>query len=84
MHSYYAVSHIAFVGGSLVNTGCHNVLEPAAMSLPILVGPSQYKFAQICERLETAGGLLTVRDESELAQEIINLLENKSKRLKMG
>lgn len=84
MHSYYAVSHIAFVGGSLVNTGCHNVLEPAAMSLPILVGPSQYNFAQICERLETAGGLLTVRDESELAQEIINLLENKSKRMKMG
>ena len=84
MSSYYAVSNIAFVGGSLVNTGCHNVLEPAAMSLPILVGPSQYNFAQICERLERAGGLLTVRDESELAEKIINLLENKSKRMKMG
>ena len=84
MSSYYAVSNIAFVGGSLVNTGCHNVLEPAAMSLPILVGPSQYNFAQICERLEKAGGLLTVRDESELAEKIINLLENKSKRMKMG
>ena len=38
MHFYYGVSDIAFVGGSLVDTGCHNVLEPAALALPILAG----------------------------------------------
>ena len=36
MHFYYGVSDIAFVGGSLVDTGCHNVLEPAALAIPIL------------------------------------------------
>ena len=84
MISYYSVAKIAFVGGSLVNTGCHNVLEPAALSLPILAGPSQYNFAQICERLEKAGGLLTIRNENELAEKIVDLLEHKSKRSRMG
>ena len=84
MHSYYGVSDIAFVGGSLVDTGCHNVLEPAALALPILAGPSQYNFSEICSRLEKAGGLSTVRNEYELSEEIIKLLFDKSKRLQMG
>ena len=84
MHSYYGVSDIAFVGGSLVDMGCHNVLEPAALALPILAGPSQYNFSEICSRLEKAGGLLTVRNEYELSEEIIKLLFDKSKRLQMG
>ena len=84
MHSYYGVSDIAFVGGSLVDTGCHNVLEPAAFAIPILAGPSQYNFSEICSRLEKAGGLSTVRNEYELSEEIIKLLFDKSKRLQMG
>jgi 3-deoxy-D-manno-octulosonic-acid transferase len=84
MHSYYTVSELAFVGGSLVDTGCHNVLEPAALSLPVLVGPSQYNFSEICGQLEKAGGLLTVRDENELAEKIIELLNDSPRRARMG
>ena len=84
MYSYYGVSDIAFVGGSLVPTGCHNVLEPAALGLPILVGPSQYNFSEICSRLEKETGLITVRNEEELSEEIIELLRDKSKRFQMG
>ena len=84
MYSYYRVSDIAFVGGSLVDTGCHNVLEPAAMALPILVGPSQFNFSEICSRLQKVSGLITVRNENELSDKIIELLFDKSKRSKMG
>ena len=84
MYSYYAVCDIAFVGGSLVDTGCHNVLEPAAMAVPILVGPSQFNFSEICSRLEKVSGLITVRNENELSEKIIELLFDRSKRLKMG
>lgn len=84
MLSYYRAADIAFVGGSLVDTGCQNVLEPAALSLPIVVGPSQYNFATICAQLEQAGALRTVVDENELAQFVIELLADKTQQIQMG
>ncbi|MEX0963167.1 MAG: lipid IV(A) 3-deoxy-D-manno-octulosonic acid transferase [Pseudohongiellaceae bacterium] len=84
MIDYYSVATIAFVGGSLVDTGCQNVLEPAAMGVPILVGPSQFNFATICRQLELAGALITVEDEKELAQAILALLADEDVRTKMA
>ena len=84
LNTYYSISHIAFVGGSLVDAGCQNILEPAALSLPIVVGPSQYNFASICENLKVKGGLITVRDEKELAVESLKLIQDKSLRSTMG
>jgi 3-deoxy-D-manno-octulosonic-acid transferase len=84
LNSYYRVSQIAFVGGSLVDTGCQNVLEPAALSLPILTGPSQYNFSAICENLEKKGGLITVKDEMSLKAELTRLIKDKSLRSNMG
>tara|TARA_R110002073_G_scaffold41186_3_gene116634 strand:- start:311 stop:1138 length:828 start_codon:yes stop_codon:yes gene_type:complete len=84
MFDYYGIATVAFVGGSLVDTGCQNVLEPAALGIPILVGPSQYNFATICTQLEQAGALRTVRDESELAQALIELLADEPAQRKMG
>ena len=84
LNSYYRVSQIAFVGGSLVDTGCQNVLEPAALSLPILTGPSQYNFSSICENLEKKGGLITVKDEMSLKAELTRLIKDKSLRSNMG
>ncbi|MEX2335499.1 MAG: lipid IV(A) 3-deoxy-D-manno-octulosonic acid transferase, partial [Pseudohongiella sp.] len=55
--AYYGLAQLAFVGGSLVNTGCQNVLEPAALGLPVLVGPSQFNFQTICEQLTEVGAL---------------------------
>lgn len=84
MLEYYRLAHIAFVGGSLVDTGCQNVLEPAAMGIPVITGPSQYNFATICAQLEQAGALHTVADERTLAQFVMELLQDKDRQIRMG
>ena len=84
MFDYYSVADIAFVGGSLVDTGCQNVLEPAALALPVVVGPSQFNFEEICKQLESAGGLKTVANEQELATFLVELIEDEFKRNQMG
>lgn len=81
---YYSLADIAFVGGSLVDTGCQNVLEPAALAKPVLVGPSQYNFQAICERLESRGALLTVASEDELANKLVMLFQDVVTREQMG
>ncbi|MEX0618210.1 MAG: lipid IV(A) 3-deoxy-D-manno-octulosonic acid transferase [Pseudohongiellaceae bacterium] len=84
MLDYLQVADIAFVGGSLVSTGCHNVLEPAALGVPVLVGPSQFNFATICDQLADAGALQTVADERELAEVILVLLHDRERAKAMG
>lgn len=81
---YLGLAQIAFVGGSLVNTGCQNVLEPAALGLPVITGPSQFNFQTICEQLEERGALQTVPDEKKLATCVLDLLCNAEKREQMG
>jgi len=84
MASYCSLAQVAFVGGSLVDTGCQNVLEPAALGLPVITGPSQYNFAVICNQLEQNGALITVQDHSELAGLLIELLKDSARRKAMG
>ncbi|MDX1490916.1 MAG: lipid IV(A) 3-deoxy-D-manno-octulosonic acid transferase [Pseudohongiellaceae bacterium] len=84
MLSYLSIADIAFVGGSLVDTGCHNVLEPAALGLPVLVGPSQFNFQTICEQLQEVGALVTVSDENVLAKEIVDIFSDSTRRKAMG
>src|SRR5690606_29237915 len=84
MLAYFSISDLAFVGGSLVNTGCHNVLEPAALGLPVCTGPSQFNFQTICEQMEEAGALTTVADETALADAIIEGCLDAGLRQRMG
>jgi len=84
MLSYYQISCIAFVGGTLVDTGCQNVLEPAALGLPVVVGPSQYNFATICVQLEAAGGLHTVANEAELTKYLTSLIRDPVRQRQIG
>jgi 3-deoxy-D-manno-octulosonic-acid transferase len=81
---YYSLAQMAFVGGSLVNTGCHNVLEPAAMGLPVLTGPSQFNFQTICEQLAESGALLKVADEYALADALVKLFQDQTRTGQMG
>ncbi|CAI8219088.1 MAG: 3-deoxy-D-manno-octulosonic acid transferase [Marinobacterium sp. xm-d-530] len=74
MFSYYAAADLAFVGGSFSGTGGHNPLEPAAMGLPIIMGPSDYNFRSIISTLKNDGALIQVQDTSELTDHIENLL----------
>ncbi|MEZ5490066.1 MAG: lipid IV(A) 3-deoxy-D-manno-octulosonic acid transferase [Gammaproteobacteria bacterium] len=84
MWHYYALADLAFVGGSLVDTGCHNVLEPAALGIPILIGPSRFNFETICNLLQQSGALIAVADEHDLAQQVLHLLANTPWRQSMG
>lgn len=71
--SIYSLATIAFVGGSLVNAGGHNPLEPAQFGVPIVMGPSYENFRTITEDL-LAGHGLVIASENELASKMTELL----------
>jgi 3-deoxy-D-manno-octulosonic-acid transferase len=81
---FYAVADICFVGGSLVNKGCHNIIEPAALAKPILVGPSVFNFKQAYEWLNNANAIYTVLDANELAVACIELIKKPAAQKAMG
>lgn len=72
----YGSADIAFVGGSLIERGGHNMIEPACWGLPILSGPHTFNFADISKRLELCGGLVTVADAAGLSRQISRWLDN--------
>jgi 3-deoxy-D-manno-octulosonic-acid transferase len=75
---FFAACNVAFVGGSLANIGGHNVLEPASLGLPVLVGPHTHNFEEINERLSSAGALILIRNGVELGQGVIELFSDPS------
>lgn len=72
----YGIADIAFVGGSLVERGGHNPLEPAAHAIPVLMGPHIWNFKDICAKLQQAEGLITVTDVVSLEKQVANLLQD--------
>lgn len=62
--AFLAASDVCLMGGSFVENGGHNPLEPAALGVPVIMGESQFNFALICQQLEQAGGLQTVTTEN--------------------
>jgi 3-deoxy-D-manno-octulosonic-acid transferase len=70
----YGVGSIAFVGGSLVPVGGHNLLEPARFALPVLFGPHTHNFAAMSEMLLEAGGGIRVEGEESLERAVAGLL----------
>lgn len=64
----YTCADIAFVGGSIVAKGGHNALEPASMSVPVIMGIHTYNNPVICDTLITAGGLRIVTDTTSARQ----------------
>ncbi|MBH3427653.1 lipid IV(A) 3-deoxy-D-manno-octulosonic acid transferase [Pseudomonas alkylphenolica] len=80
----YALADIAFVGGSLVPNGGHNLLEPAALSLPVISGPHLFNFLEIAALLRDAGALQEVDDAQGLAAEIRRLIELPQDARRMG
>lgn len=78
------IGDIAYIGGSLIERGGHNPLEPAALGKPIIMGPSCYNFSDICDKLINAGGLEIVTDDIELANLISHLISDSTRRVTMG
>jgi 3-deoxy-D-manno-octulosonic-acid transferase len=82
--SFYAAADVAFVGGSLVPIGGHNVLEPAALAVPIVVGPYMFNFAEISASLMDHGAAVQVLDGHELGAAITRLLADDVVRTQVG
>lgn len=80
----YGIADVAFVGGSLVENGGHNPLEPAVCRLPVLCGPHQFNFTQIMAELSQRGGLITVDDAQMLGEAVLALLQDEAQRRQVG
>jgi 3-deoxy-D-manno-octulosonic-acid transferase len=81
---FYAMGDVAFVGGTLVEVGGHNLLEPAALGLPVLAGPHNFNSADIAKILVERGAALIVADAKELATRVAVLLSNPVERARIG
>lgn len=81
---YYGCADLAFVGGSLVPAGGHNMLEPAILGIPIISGPHITNFQEITSLLETAEAVCMVRDTDELAEKVTLLLNDSKLRCLFG
>ncbi|MBC8494303.1 MAG: lipid IV(A) 3-deoxy-D-manno-octulosonic acid transferase [Candidatus Thioglobus sp.] len=77
MMSYFELSDIVFMGGSLNDTGGHNMLEPAALSKPIIFGPTVFNFAEISADLLEQKASIQVNNADELFEQIAQLLADK-------
>jgi len=77
---FYAASDVAFVGGSFVAVGGHNLLEPAALGLPVISGPQLFNFVAISQMLVGAKGASVVNNEAELTLCLAELLDSSDKR----
>ncbi|WP_409297624.1 lipid IV(A) 3-deoxy-D-manno-octulosonic acid transferase [Pseudomonas sp. KCJK8993] len=80
----YALADSAFVGGSLVANGGHNLLEPAALAKPVISGPHLFNFLEIAAMLREAGALQEVDDAQGLAVAVQSLFELPQDARKMG
>lgn len=84
MHYYLSLADITFVGGSLVPTGCQNIIEPAALGLPVVTGPSLYNFQSVSEDLLAAKGMRVIQGAEELAKVLGRLFADQEEREEMG
>lgn len=76
---FFSAADIAFVGGSLIEHGGHNPLEPAAVGLPIIMGPNTFNFAAIVEQLKNSHAMVEVNNSEQLAEKMLALLQDKNK-----
>lgn len=82
--AFCAAADVAFVAGSLESIGGHNVLEPAALGVPVLVGPHTFNFEEVTDALLDRGAALRVSDAEGLAAEVQRLLGDPARRAAMG
>jgi 3-deoxy-D-manno-octulosonic-acid transferase len=81
---FYAMGDVAFVGGSLVTVGGHNLLEPAALGLPVLAGPHNFNGADIAKILVENGAAEIVKDSTQLGARVTALLSSPAERERIG
>ncbi len=80
----FSLADAVFVGGSLVATGGHNLLEPAYWSKPILFGPHMENFRDTSALFLNAGAAVRVQNAAELSEVALDLFKNQSRRRRLG
>jgi 3-deoxy-D-manno-octulosonic-acid transferase len=80
----YQVATVVFVGGSLVDTGGHNILEPAVFEKPIVFGPHMQNFAEIARAFLDHGAAVQIRNGRELEPVLMQLLRDPVRRASLG
>lgn len=81
---FYQHAAVTFVGGSLVSTGGHNVLEPARCNCAIVVGPHMHNFEAELKVLQTADAIVQVENEQQAVSTLVQLLEDPDQAVKLG
>lgn len=81
---FYATGTVAFVGGTLVERGGHNFLEPAAVSVPIISGEHVFNFSDISKLLVSQGAMLQVNSAESLADQVQLILQDETIQHRMG
>ena len=76
MFAYYQLADVVFVGGSLVETGCQNIIEPMSCSKVVLFGQSIYNFQAACEGALLSGAARQVKDAADLVKTAIYYLSH--------
>lgn len=84
MAYYFQMADLAFMGGSLVPVGGHNLLEPAALAKPTLIGPHYFNFSDITRQLIAKQACQVIHNDDELAVTVQELLLSKEKQHQMG
>lgn len=74
MFAYYAAAQAAFVGGSLLDFGSQNLIEPCTVGTPVLIGPSTFNFADAAQNALAAGAVRQYADATALIASAIKLL----------
>lgn len=82
--TFYAACDVAFVAGSFDPIGGHNVLEPAALGKPVVVGPHTFNFGEVTENLLGDGAALRVKDGADLGDTVVRLFGSRERRDAMG
>ena len=80
----YQLATAVFVGGSLVDRGGHNILEPAVFGKPILFGPYMQNFKEIADAFLSNGAAVRVESDRELEEAIVMLLADPVRRARLG
>lgn len=84
LFAYYAAADVAFVGGSLLDYGCQNLIEPCSIGRPVLIGPSTFNFAEAAREALAARAALQVPEAPALAAEALALLADPVRRAAMA
>ena len=80
----YQLATVAFVGGSLVATGGHNILEPAVFGKPIVFGPYMSNFAEIADIFVSNAAAAQVAGDGELEEMMVTLMTDPIRRARLG